>query len=179
MPLFAGLIAAFLGTMAASSPVRAQLFGPLNKDFEEKAWEEQKLMLPAYPKDANLSQIEVGPVTSFRFYVDRESINVGTDGVVRFTLIARSDAGASNVSFEGIRCDTQERKIYSIGRPDGSWIAARNPSWAPLSRQFVNAAQTVLYEDYFCPEKRIVSSVSEAVDSVKYGGHPRGRTKRK
>lgn len=169
----------FAAAMAIHFSACAQLFGPLNKDFDAKPWEEQKQQLPAAPKESNLKQIEVGPATSFRFFVDTESINVGTDGVVRFTLIARSDGGATNVSYEGIRCDTQERKIYSLGRPDGTWVAARNPAWAVLARQFVNPVHTVLYEDYFCPDRRIVSNVSEAVDSITNGGHPRGRTKRK
>ena len=168
---------AMIAAIAIGSPAYGQIFGPLDKDFEEKPWEEQKQLLPGFPKDANLKQIDVGPVTSFRFYVDAESVNVGTDGVVRFALVARSDGGANNVSFEGIRCDTQERKIYSVGRPDGSWVVARSPSWAPMARQFVNPVHTVLYEDYFCPERQIVSSTFEAVEAVKRGGHPRGRTK--
>ena len=170
---------AIIAVMAIGSPASAQIFGPLDKDFEEKPWEEQKQLLPGFPKDVNLKQIDVGPVTSFRFYVDTESVNVGTDGVVRFALVARSDGGANNVSFEGIRCDTQERKIYSVGRSDGSWVAARNPSWIPMDRQFVNPVHTVLYEDYFCPERQIVSNTFEAVDAVKRGGHPRGRTRLK
>ena len=174
-----GCFVVFLGAMAANFSATAQLFGPPIIDFDAKPWEEQKQHLPAMPKESNLKQVEVGPATSFRFLVDTESINVGSDGVVRFTLIARSEGGAANVSYEGIRCDTQERKIYSVGRPDGTWVAARNPIWVALTRQFVNPVHTVLYEDYFCPERRIVSSVTDAVDSIIYGGHPRGRTKRK
>lgn len=166
------------GILTAGS-AQAQLFGPLNKDFEEKPWEEQKQQLPGFPKEEHLKQIDVGPITSFQFFVDTESINVGTDGAVRFTLIARSDAGATNVTFEGLRCKTQERKIYALGRSDRTWIEARNSSWIDLSRQFVNPAQTVLYEDYFCPGRVVVSSLSEAVAAVKYGGHPRGRSKAK
>ena len=173
-----GCLVVFVAAITANFSAFAQLFGPPIIDFDAKPWEEQKQHLPATPKESNLKQIEVGPATSFRFFVDAASINVGTDGVVRFTLIARSDGGAANVSYEGIRCDTQERKIYSVGRPDGTWVAARNPAWVALTRQFVNPVHTVLYEDYFCPERRIVSSVTEAVDSIKYGGHPRGRNKR-
>ncbi|MFM9970777.1 MAG: CNP1-like family protein [Burkholderiales bacterium] len=157
--------------------VQSQFLSSPIKDFDEKPWEELKLQLPVFPKEPNLKEIDVGPVTSFRFYVDMESVVVGTDGVVRFSLVARSGAGASNVSFEGLRCEPQERKIYSFGRPDGTWSEAKNPRWVELVRQAVNPVHTVLYEDYFCPGRRIVSSSVEAVDAVRYGGHPRGRTK--
>jgi hypothetical protein len=160
--------------MAQSQPVP-----PFNKDFDDKPWEEQKQQLPGYPEEKNLRQIDVGPVTSFRFFVDTESINVGIDDAVRFSLVARSDSGATNVTYEGLRCKSQERKIYALGRQDGTWVAARNPAWVGLGRQFVNPVQIVLYEDYFCPGRLIVTNLSEAVDAVKYGGHPRGRTKRK
>lgn len=169
----AGALAVFMVNCMIVNGVQAQGAPPLNKDFEEKPWEEQKQQLPSYPKDLNLKQIDVGPVTSFRFFVDTESVNVGTDGVVRFTLVARSESGASNVSFEGLRCKTQERKIYAVGRADGTWVAARSPAWTVLARQYVNPAHTVLYEDFFCPARNIVSSTSEAVDSIKNGGKGR------
>ena len=158
--------------------VQAQVLSPLDKDFDGKSWEEQKTQLPPYPKDSNLKQIDIGPVTSFRFFVDTESIDVGADGVVRFTLVARSDRGASNVSFEGLRCKTQEKKIYAVGRADETWVAARNPGWTGIGRPQVNPAHAVLFEDFFCPERIIVSGTPEAVDAIKYGGHARGRARR-
>lgn len=171
----AAIFAVFSGLLICMTVAQAQ---QSYIDFEEKSWEEQKLQLPAYPKESNLKQIDIGPVTSFRFFVDTESINVGADGVVRFTLMARSASGAANVSFEGLRCKTQEKKIYAVGRTDGTWVEARNPAWTDLARQHVNPAQTVLYEDFFCPERNIVSSTSEAVDSIRNGGNPLGRTRR-
>jgi hypothetical protein len=155
----------------------AQRAEPLNRNFEEKTWEEQKSELPAFPKDDNLKEVNVGPVTSFRFFVDASSVDVGTDGVVRFTLVARSQSGATNVSFEGIRCQTQERKMYAVGRSDGTWAQARDPRWSSLARQYINPVHTVLIEDYFCPLRVVVGSTKEAVDAINSNGHPRGRTR--
>ena len=172
------IIAIFAGVFIFATAARAQQSAPLNKDFDEKPWEEQKQQLPDYPKESNLKQIDIGPITSFRFFVDMESVNVGTDGVVRFTLTARSASGASNVSFEGLRCKTQEKKIYALGRANGNWVAAKNRNWIVLERQNVNPVYTVLYEDFFCPEGNIVSSTLEAVESLKNGGNQRGRSRR-
>lgn len=161
-----------------TNAVQAQQPSALDRDFDERPWEEQKQKLPGYPNDTNLKQIEIGPLTSFRFFVDTQSVNVGADGVVRFTLVARSDRGATNISFEGLRCKTQEKKLYAVGRSDGTWIPASNAAWTILGRQNVNPAQSVLYEDFFCPEGIVVSSTSEAIDALNNGGHQRARTRR-
>ena len=158
--------------------VQAQQSSALDRDFDEKPWEEQKQKLPGYPIESNLKQIDIGPLTSFRFFVDTQSVNVGADGVVRFTLVARSERGATNISFEGLRCKTQEKKLYAVGRSDGTWIAASTSTWTMLGRQNVNPAQSVLYEDFFCPEGIVVSSTSEAIDALRNGGHQRARTRR-
>ncbi len=175
---FAAMATMLSGTLIFGNTARAQPSSSLNIDFEEKPWEEQKQQLPDFPKESNLKQIDIGPITSFRFFVDTGSINVGTDGVVRFTLVARSAGGASNVSFEGLRCQTQERRLYATGRSEGTWVAARNTAWSKLERQHVNPAHTVLYEDFFCPQRHIVSGTSEAVDAVNNGGHPRARSRK-
>ncbi len=48
--------------------------------------------------------------------VDTKHLSVGKDEVVRYTLVARSNSGASNVSFEGIRCTLNgDYKIYGYG----------------------------------------------------------------
>ena len=60
--------------------------------------------LPEYPKPENYLQLQVSATTSFDFFVDAKSVSVGSDGVVRYSLIAKSPGGALNTSFEGIRC---------------------------------------------------------------------------
>ena len=134
--------------------------------------------MPPYPNEAKLIRVDVGPITSFQFYVDADSVNVGTDGAVRYTLVARGSGGASNVSFEGMRCSTVERRLYALGRSDGTWSAARNSAWLDLTRQAVNPIYAVLYEDFFCPQRVAVWNAAEAVDALRNGGHPRGRTRR-
>ena len=75
--------------------------------FDTAPWHEQEARLPAYPKEERLIRFDTGPTSTLRFFVDRDSLAVGADGVVRFTLVAKSD-GAANVSYEGIRCSMRE-----------------------------------------------------------------------
>lgn len=163
-------------TVFAAAEAPAQQPPGLADEFDEKSSQEQPVRLPPYPKEENLARIEIGPVTNFQFFVDTESISVGADGVIRYTLVARSAGGAFNVSFEGMRCKTLERKLYAFGRPEGTWSQARKSDWSTIRRLQVNPVHAVLAEDYFCPKRELVKSAAEAVRAVKLGGHPDGRS---
>ena len=107
--------------------------------FDNKTWEEQKASLPPFPKSENLAPIYVGP-TTFEFLVDTASVSVNEDGTIRYTLIARSSSGAMNVSYESIRCETYERRLYALGRADGTWSQARNSRWVPICLLYTSDA---------------------------------------
>lgn len=142
-------------------------------EFEaEKTWVEQLSRLPPYPDENNLIEFDAGSITDYQHFIDATSISIGQDGVIRFTLVTQSSAGAMNISFEGIRCATNERKLYAIGRDDRTWSKPRLSEWQPLSfvRQFY--AQRELSKNLFCPHKQIVSSPEEAIRVLKKGIHP-------
>lgn len=119
-------------------------------DQEKKPWEELQTQLPAYPKPENLLRFDLGSNTANRYYVDAASVSVGEDGVVRYTLVIRSGGGASNVSFEGIRCKSREVRVYAFGRPDSQWSRARNAGWRAIEPREVNGYHYALMRDYFC-----------------------------
>lgn len=145
-------------------------WGRFDGDFDnEKPWVEIEAQLPPYPKDENLLPFFVSAATDNQFFVDSASISVSGDGVVRYTLIVKSSAGAANVSFEGIRCASHERRLYAFGRKEGSWSRARSASWEPISYKDRNRQHHVLYDDFFCPNQIIVKDPAEAVDLLKRG----------
>jgi len=139
-------------------------------DQEKKPWRELQAQIPPYPKPESLIEFEAGAASPHRFYIDSKSISVGSDGAVRYTLVIRAAGGATNVSFEGMRCDTREQKYYATGRSDGSWDRSRNPRWRPIENPEVNHYHAVLYADFFCKDKVLVKSAAEAVERLKYGG---------
>ncbi len=138
----------------------------------EKNWFEQLSQLPDYPDEKNLIEFDAGPMTNYQHAIDRESIKIGRDGVIRFTLVTRSPDGAKNISYEGIRCTTNERKLYAIGRADRTWAEPGLSRWQHLDyiRQFY--AQRELSKNLFCPYKQIVSNRQEAIRALKAGTHP-------
>jgi hypothetical protein len=148
-------------------------WGKFEYDFEdEKPWVELQAQLPDYPKDEDLLPLYVSAATDNRFFVDGKSISIGGDGVIRYTLVVRSSAGASNVSFEGIRCVTREHKLYAFGHAGGAWSRARFSKWEPIRYEDRNRQHHVLYDDFFCPNGIAVAGPQLAVDAMKRGFRP-------
>jgi hypothetical protein len=142
-------------------------------DFDEqrKSWSEIEAQLPAYPRPENLIPFDAGPVTSNRFYIDASSLSVGADGVVRYTLFIRGSGGATNVSFEGIRCVTHEQKLYAIGRSDGKWVRARDPVWRDIVYKDMNRYHWSLFDDFFCVEQRRTAPLNRILETLKRESH--------
>ncbi len=140
----------------------------------ERPWVELQAQLPPYPETENLLQFDAGPVSTNLHYVDALSIAVGEDGVVRYTLVIKSSQGGMNVSYEGIRCQTAEKRTYAYGRNDHTWTRAGRSKWADLETLNQNYAQRALYRYFFCPLGfDMVRDADEAIQALKAGVHPR------
>lgn len=141
--------AALLSGCAEPKPPSA-----FEQDFDdvEKPWKEVESQLPPPPIDANLVGFSVSGATQYRFQLDANALSIGTDGVYRYTLVATSPQGVRNVSYEGIRCETHEHKLYAVARTDGSWVRARNAAWQPIVDISLNRTNAALDREYFCPD---------------------------
>ncbi len=162
--------AAAFGTATAHAQWR---FFESEFDEERKEWKEIEAKIPAYPVDANLLPFQGGGASPHRFFIDAQSLSIDEDGVVRYTLVVKTAGGATNVTFEGMRCDDRQQKLYALGHPGGNWTRARNPQWRRIEYQDVNRHHGVLFSDYFCTgtssNREPVKSVAEAVQRLKYG----------
>ena len=147
-------------------------------DDEKKDWKEIEAKLPPYPRDANLLPFRAGGASPHRFFIDAPSLSVGKDGVVRYTLVVKTAGGATNVSFEGIRCEMRQQKYYALGHAGGNWTRARTPQWRRIDYHDINLQHGVLFADYLCDgtgsNRFPVKNVAEAVQRLKYG--PPART---
>lgn len=155
--------------------------GPVESDWqlaqEAKSWHEERVTLPPYPKRGNLIEFDAGPTTDFRFFVDSASLSVGTDGVVRYVLLARSPQGVENMSFEGLRCSNGEYRIYATGGSDRSWVKNRDSRWRTAGER-AGGWHRVLANDFFCPGKSPIRSAAEGVEALERGGNPRSDSAR-
>jgi hypothetical protein len=160
--------------LAAWSAAHAQWAGwDYEYDREKTSWKELQAQIPPYPSLDKLLPFEGGGASPHHFYVDPASISIGEDGVVRYTLVVRTAGGATNVSFEGMRCETRERKMYAIGLGrDRAWERARDPKWRRIEYREVNQQYGVLYKDFFCRNKQPMASVDDIVRLLKYPPEP-------
>lgn len=136
-------------------------------DADEKPWKEIEARIPPYPRPDNLVQFEAGAASPHRFYVDAPSLSIGEDRVVRYTLVIRTAGGATNVTFEGIRCEGRQQKYYAVAGADRRWTQARNSQWRRIETQEVNRHHNVLYSDYVCSGGQPVRSVREILQSLR------------
>lgn len=170
MRLFALLLAVF-----AATPVLAQYdpFRPRYNDVPEEApWKEDEVGLPKFPDPGNLTEIYVSAIATNRYLIDRTSISVGKDQVVRFVLVVETSGGARNISFEGMRCKEQSWKLYATGHRDGTWAPARISEWRPIENKPVNRHHAAISRDLFCPNGSSINSSDEGVRALQAGKHP-------
>lgn len=164
------LLAASLLLLGFSAHVHADSFdqGSAMKmnpgDFDDddgKSWQEIKTEIPPAPQAANLVSFYVSPTATMNFFIDVNSISVGADGVVRYTLVSKSQAGAENVSYEGIRCQTYESKLYAFGQKDGNWSRARLNDWKQISEAAGNRQHAALAKDFLCQDGMVAGKADD------------------
>lgn len=111
---------------------------------------EGTIVPPAAPLEDDLRVIELRNLTDNTVALDRKALEVGSDEVIRYTLVVTSPKGVRNVSYEGIRCDPAEWKLYAVGRADGTWSTPPEAAWVPVENRAYNAIRFTLAKDYFC-----------------------------
>ena len=165
---------------AAAAPAAAQNTnqlpepkGPVSdweREQRERNWQEREVKLPPPPKAESLIEFFPSATSSFRFFVDAASLSVSGDGVVRYTLVARSASGYENVSYEGIRCASNSFKIYAYAN-EAAWSRTQT-EWRSIEPKSVQRWHNELRSRYFCPLRLPILSVAEGVDALRRGGHP-------
>lgn len=138
-------------------------------DGQPSAASEPEAVLPAHPS-GNLIEFDSGINSANRYFLDRDSLSVLEGDEVRFTLVIDARGGARNVSYEGIRCSSFERRTYAVGRADGSWVRSRRHDWLRITGNRVNRHHSALATSYLCNNGIAVRSAAEAFEAIRRGG---------
>lgn len=162
------LACALLAGLTAGLVVAAEVPRGFEDDFDDdlRPWKEIEARLPAAPLPANLEPVYVSAATSYTFAIDRSSIDVASDGVVRYILVGTSSQGARNVSYEGIRCATREKKLYAFGQRDGSWSRSRRNAWERIIEVDRNRQHAALAQA-FCEGGLPIERVDEIIRRIR------------
>ena len=101
------------GCGASTAPATKPSQRGMTKDIggvpEEKAFKEIEVALPSYPQDSALLEFAPRRNSANHFYIDRDSISIGSDRVIRYSTVIKSPSGAINTSYEGLR--SEERRV--------------------------------------------------------------------
>jgi hypothetical protein len=138
----------------------------LDRDSE---WSENKVdTLPPLPREQGLLSFDVSQNTPLHFALDPSSLTVGTDGVIRYTVVITSPSGARNVNYEGIRCETYEWRLYAgLNADHDGWDKTVANDWARIENGNLNAYRATLYQDYFCANKLPTGTAKTILDNMR------------
>jgi len=102
---------------------------PAYRESPKKEWQELEVALPPWPEQENLIPLKLD-LGSFPYslFIDGNSLSVGEDRVVRYTVVLRSPNGVENVTYEGIRCKHKQVRRYAYGSR-GQFRPVRRPEW--------------------------------------------------
>lgn len=171
--LWVRLCVAILSAIALQSTAQLndeQALGKNNYAGDDEPWKELDVSPPTYPSDTDLIEFDTGPTNRNRYLIDGSTISPGEDGVVRYVLVLRTPGGATNVSFEGIRCDTKEFKLYALGRMDRTWSSVKISAWQRIEYNEVLPYRAMLFRNFFCASGPINTS-EEGRSALKRGRH--------
>lgn len=160
--------AVFAAVHADAAPTVLSEDGGEEDPFYKAPWKETVVSMPAYPKDENLIPFYVAAVATNRFYIDGSTLSLDEDGVVRYVMVVRTSGGATNVTYEGLRCETSEYKVYGLGRSDGTWARSRSNDWKPVKNELVNRYRAELTMNYLC----VVNAPRTAKEAVRVLKNP-------
>ncbi len=154
----------------SGTPAFAQPAAPLQYQSGPE-WKELGVTPPAYPKAETMIRFPTTWTTS-EIFVDGATLTVGDDTVVRYVLVIRTAGGAENVTFEGLRCETGQRRIYAFGRRDQTWSPARVSEWRAIEDTRTNRQHFEFWRDVFC-DGRATEPRAEIHRNLLRGGRER------
>lgn len=140
----------------------------VENDYEPPPpWVEGAFALPPSPVGDELEAFYVSAVTNNDFFLDRRTISIGEDGVVRYAMVVRSFSGVQTATFEGIRCESGEWRMYATASRSGEWTAAKVSKWRRIEETGLNRSRAALAKEYLCENGFPVQTVRQALDNLR------------
>lgn len=125
-------------------------------DSGDKVWQETATELLTLPVDDSLYPVEMdGLPHGLKLYLDADRLSLSeADEVLRFWVVIRSPAGAYNATYEGLRCETLEFKVYAYGRrhSDPKIRPVPKPKWRDIGALPGDHFRQELAQDLLCAD---------------------------
>ena len=138
-------------------------------DAEAESWAESTITLPLTFSVDKLQTFELGQRSALTYGIDPNTLSVGADGVVRYVLVARSERGALNVLYQGLRCQTAEVKTYGRWDNRSSWNTDSKDGWQPLASKGFTQPSLVLARSGVCEGRTVNGTPQNILRTLKNG----------
>lgn len=139
------------------------------RDVEFKEWMESEAPPPPAFDASKLLTFDVSGASALVYGVDPATLSIGSDGVVRYVMVASSASGARNVFYEGIRCTTGEFKTYARYTPEGAWVNVAKPEWRSVFGNMPSKHALQFARAGACDSAAPATSVHEIIRQLKAG----------
>jgi hypothetical protein len=152
----AGILLAFVLGIAQSVLAQPDLERKASErgflsDPEDKWSESDQIKYPEAPREPNLARLDPELIRDrYKYFIDRASVTMGSDRVLRYTVVIEPPDGARNVFYEGIRCATSEFKTYAYATNTGKFRPLAAQKWRKLKTTAPYDYRRLLAERYVC-----------------------------
>jgi hypothetical protein len=159
----------FLAMVSISSQAQYRTADPADANDPDapRFWEEAEVKIPTAPPSKDLKPFYVSAITQLQFALDAPSIAFGKDEVIRYVIVITTPSGAQQVSYEGIRCEKYEWRLYATMQKDGAWHKSANSRWQLIRNTGHNSYHASLAKDAFCDNSIPRRSAKEIIPLLK------------
>lgn len=134
-----------------------------------RSWHEAEFNLPSAPIESDLIPVKIFEKPHYHYYIDQRSLNVtANDNVARYTIVIEPPGGLRNVFYEGIRCDTNQYKIYASALWGETLNAIPDSEWQDIQDKGMNVYRHDLYKYFFCSNSIIKANKKDILQNLKY-----------
>ncbi|QDL55605.1 CNP1-like family protein [Rhodoferax aquaticus] len=129
--------------------------------------------IPAFSKE-QLIEISMPSYVSLKVGVDPSTVQVGSDGIVRYVVVMQNATGALSGAYEGLRCVNGEVKTYARFTASGQWTLLDSPQWRSVNDNMPSRHAQAISRQGACTN-RITSSQQDTIRALKLGSRPTPR----
>ena len=163
------ILLSFSVLMSISAHAQYKTLDPNDQNDPDapRFWEEAEVKIPTAPPSKDLKPFYVSAITQLKFALDAPSIAFGKDEVIRYVVVITTPNGAQQVSYEGIRCEKYEWRLYATMQKDGGWHKTANSRWQVIRNTGYNSYHAALVRDAFCDNDIPRRSAKEIIPLLK------------
>lgn len=135
---------------------------------EPEEWKESDAPPPPAFNADKLIPLAMPPYVTLQIGVDPATLVITPDGIVRYVVVARNNAGLTTAMYEGLRCATGEVKTYARQTSGSPWSVVKAPKWQALNARLPSKHAAVLAYQGVCDSPNTTaSSVADILRALK------------